>query len=163
MGTCTSSAKRQQKQHQQLHKRLILENSIVLNNKQLSSLPFTVLPNQQLHSSLTNFDIQASPLIEPNFHQTDTSSLIQLYSSNINNNNNSNINNWMSSSSSSASHIPPRIPVTKSRLPIHPSTGSIRPTNVPSTVGTTNLTGNIFLRIIIFRSNITTVYLFHLY
>jgi hypothetical protein len=53
----------------------------------------------------------------------------------------------MSSSSSPPSNIPPRIPVTKSRLPVHQpqssSTGSIRPKIVPPTVGTTNPLGNI--------------------
>jgi hypothetical protein len=148
MGTCASSIKNRQTQRRQLHKRTALNNPLVLDNKQLSPLPITVLPNPRPHSLSNNFDLQSSSLTEPIFYQTDTSSLIQLYSSNTNNNN-SNINNSMSSSSST-SHVPPPIPVTKSRLPIHQpqssSTGSIRPKNVPTTVGTTNPTGNILLK-----------------
>ncbi len=146
MGTCTSSIKRRQKQYRERYKRPIPENSTVRNNKQLLTVPFTILPNQHPHSSLTNFSVVSSPLTELNFHQSETGSLIQLYSTNTNNNN-SNINNSMSSSTS---HVPPRIPVPKSRLPIHQSsstsTGSIRPGNIPPTVGITNRTGKTLLR-----------------
>jgi len=166
MGTCTSSVKYQEKQHRQLHKRSSINNSIVLNNKQVSPVSITVLPNQRPQSLLTNFDVQSSPLTEPILYQTDTSSLIQLYSSNTNNNN-SNTNHWMSSSSSTPSNIPPRIPVTKSRLPVHQpqssSTGSIRPKIVPPAVGTTNPLSNIYFSFKYISVNITTVYLFHLY
>jgi hypothetical protein len=97
-------------------------------------------------------------LTKPIFHQTDTNSLIQLYSSNTNNNNNNNNNNnstiinWMSSSSSTVTHVPPRIPGPKTRLPVyHPSqsqqetgttTVTIRPKSVTSTVIPNNQTGN---------------------
>ena len=132
MGACTSSVKRRHKEHRQLHKQAALKNAIVLDNKQLSPLPLTVFSSQPPHS-----DHQISPRIE-------TNSLIQLYSTNTNNNN-SNISPCMSSSS----HIPPRIPVTKSRLPIHQSqssaTGLIKPRNIPVLVGTTNPTSNILV------------------
>ena len=148
MGTCTSSIKHRQKRHRQLHKQTILENAAVLENKQLSSLPSTVLPNPYLQqTSLTNSEVHSSSFIEP-------TSLIQLYTSNTNNNNNNNCNinnNSMSSSSSSPSKVPlppPRVPLTKSRLPVHqPSasssrTGSTKPKNIPVTIGTTNPPGN---------------------
>jgi hypothetical protein len=161
MGACTSRQKQ--------HKRLALNNSTVIDNKQLSPLLTTVLPNQRPQSLLTGFDVQSSLVTEPIVHQTESSSLIQLYSSNTNNNNNnSNINNWMSSSSST-SNISPRIPVTKSRLPVHQSqsssTTSIRPTNASTKVGTTNPLGNhsSLKHIKCIPLNSMTVYLFHLY
>ena len=128
MGTCTSSIKRRYKQHQQLHKRTELKNSIVLNNQQ-----FTVIQDQRPHSLLTNFEIQSSPPIDPNSQQADTNSLIQVYFP-------PHKNNWMSSSSNS--HTLPRIPLPKSRLPVHQtqstSAGFIRPKHVL----TTDTTGN---------------------
>jgi hypothetical protein len=155
MGTCTSTTRHQRKQH----KRTESKNSIILDNKQPSSLPLTVDPNQQIqrpHSLLTNFDAQFHSLTDPIFHKTDTNSLIQLYSPNTNNNN-SNIINSMSSSSS-ASNVPPRIAVPKTRLPVHQSqsssTSSIRPNITTTAVRPATQIGNILLRL--------TVYLFHL-
>lgn len=138
MGSCTS----RQKQRRQLHKRSVSNTSINLDNKQITSLP-----NQHRQSLITTFDVQSSPVINPIIYQADSSSLIQFYTSNTNNNNNS---NWMSSSSSSTSNLPPRIPVVKSRLPVHQSqsssssstTGSIRSRNVPTTIGTTSPPSN---------------------
>jgi hypothetical protein len=160
MGTCTSTIKRQSKRHRRLHKRTASKNSIILDNKQLPPLPITIVPNeptQRPYSLVTNFDTQFPCLTEPIFHKTDTNSLIQLYSPNTNNNNNNpNIINSMASSSSTPS-VPPRIPVPKTRLPVHQSqtssTGSIRPKSMTTTIRPTNPTGNIFL---------LTVYLFHL-
>lgn len=149
MGACTS---RQKEKHRQLYKRSVSNTSVVIDNKQLTSLETntipTVKPNQRPQSLITTFDIQSQPFIEPIICQKNSSSLIQFYTSNTNNNNNSNIINPMSASSSSSSttHIPPRVPVIKSRLPVHQSqsssTGSIRPKNVPTTIGTTNPPSN---------------------
>ena len=160
MGTCTSTARRRQKQQQ--HNQTVLKNSIVLGIKPpppLPPLPSTAFPNrqtQQRHPLFIDIDLLSPQLTKSIFHQTDTNSLIQLYSSNRNNNNNnSNTLNWMSSSSS-VTHVPPRIPVPKSRLPVHhssqqpPSIVSIRPKNVTSIVIPNNQTGkNIALCIFI--------------
>jgi hypothetical protein len=151
MGTCTSAARHRQKQQQhQQHNRRASKNQIGLDIKPpppLPPLPITAFPRQQIEYPqclYTDCDILSSFLTKPIFHQTDTNSLIQLYSSNTNNNNNNNNNstiiNWMSSSSSSVTHIPPRIPVPKTRLPVYQSTQSqkttvtIRPKSVASTV-----------------------------
>ncbi|CAF2400429.1 unnamed protein product [Rotaria sp. Silwood2] len=165
MGTCTSTAIHRQKQRPQEHNRTALKNSIVLGVKSpppLPSLPLAVFPNHQYQQSYclsTDFDtLLSSSTTKPIFHQTDTNSLIQLYSSNTNTNNNNNINNnnnnncniisWMSSSSS-VPQVPPRIPVPKTRVPVYhlsPSqqtTTIIRPKNVTSTVSSTNQTGSI--------------------
>ena len=157
MGTCTSTIKRQSKHHRRLHKRTASKNSIILDNKQLPPLPITIVsnePTQRPYSLVTNFDTQFPCSTEPIFHKTDTNSLIHLYSSNTNNN--PNIINSMASSSSTP-HVPPRIPVPKTRLPVHQSqtssTGSIRPKSMTATIRPPNPTGNIVL---------LTVYLFHL-
>ncbi|UJR09977.1 hypothetical protein I4U23_014201 [Adineta vaga] len=142
MGACTSSVRHRKKHHRQLHKRTLAKNSPVLDNKQVSFSPLSILSKQQSQrpqSLFTNLDIQSSHFLEPIVYKTDTNSLIQLYSSNSNNNNNSKRNSWMSSSSSSTSHPQPRIPVPKTRLPVYqPSstTASLRPKNV-TTTGTT--------------------------
>ena len=129
MGTCTSSIKRRQKQHRQRNKRRELQTTIVYDNKHLSPVPFTVLRNQRPRSLLTNLNIQASALVEPTVSRPETRSLIQLCSSNTNN---------------SMSNVPPRIPVPKSRLPIHQSqsssSGSIRPKQIPSAMSPTGNT-----------------------
>lgn len=158
MGTCTSNARhRQKQQHQQQHNRTETKNFIDLDIKPpppLPPLPLNAFPKQKFQhpdSLYTDFDILSPSLSKAIFHQTDTNSLIQLYSSNTNNNNNndSNIINWMSSSSTSVTHIPPRIPVPKTRLPVyHPSqtqqtTVILRPKDVTSTVVQNNQTGNI--------------------
>jgi hypothetical protein len=157
MGTCTSTARRRQKQQQ--HNRTASRNSIVFDIKPpppLPPLPLAVFPNrhrQHTHSLFTDFDVLSLSLTKPIFHQTDTNSLIQLYSSNTNHNNNNNNNNsyitsWMSSSSS-VTHVPPRIPVPKTRLPTyHPpqlqqTTVTLRPNNMTSIVIPNNQTGNI--------------------
>ncbi len=131
MGTCTSSIKHRQKQHRRRNKQRELKPAIVYDNKNLSPVPYTVLRNQRPHSLLTNLNIQASNLIEPTISRTETRSLIQLCSPNTNN---------------SMSNVPPRIPVPKSRLPIHQSqsssSGSIRPKQIPSAMSITNPTGN---------------------
>jgi len=159
MGTCTSTARHRQKQQHQQHNQTISKNSISLDIKPpppLPPLPLTAFPKHQLkhpHSLYTDFDILSPSLTKPIFHQTDTNSLIQLYSSNTNNNNNnnnnSNIINWMSSSSSSTvTHIPPRIPVPKTRLPAYHSSQSqqttvnLRSKDVTSTIIPNNQTGN---------------------
>jgi hypothetical protein len=161
MGTCTSTARRRQKQQQ--HNRTASRNSIVFDIKPpppLPPLPLAVFPNrhrQHTHSLFTDFDVLSLSLTKPIFHQTDTNSLIQLYSSNTNNNNNNNnnynITGWMSSSTS-VPHAPPRIPVPKTRLPIYfppqPQQSTpvvyIRPTNVTSVVIPNNQTGNTKVR-----------------
>ena len=165
MGICTSTARHRQKQQQhQQHNRTGSKNPIGLDIKPpppLPPLPITVFPKQQSQYHhhpppplYTDFDIFSSSSSSTRhiFHQTDTNSLIQLYSSNTNNNNNNNNNstiiNWMSSSTtSSVTHIPPRIPVPKTRLPVYqPSqsqqtTVTIRPKSVTSAVLVNNQTG----------------------
>ncbi|CAF3960343.1 unnamed protein product [Rotaria sordida] len=159
MGTCTSTARHRQKQRPQEYNRAASKNSIVLDLKSpppLSSLPLNIVPNHQYQHSYclsTDFDLLSST--KPFFHQTDTNSLIQLYSSNTNSNNNNNNNNNNSniisrmSSASSVPQVPPRIPVPKTRLPAyHPpqsqqTTITIRPKNVTSTAISTNQTGSI--------------------
>jgi hypothetical protein len=158
MGTCTSTARHRQKRQQQRN-RTATKNSTVLDIKPpppLPPLPLTVFPNHQHqhpHPLFTDFDILSTSVTKPVFHQTDTNSLIQLYSSNTNHNNNNNNNNsyitsWMSSSSS-ITHVPPRIPVPKTRLPTyHPpqlqqTTVTLRPNNMTSIVIPNNQTGNI--------------------
>ncbi len=171
MGTCTSTARHRQKQ-QQRYNRTSSKNSIDLDIKTpppLPPLPLTAFPKQQLqhpHSLYTDFDILSSSLTNPIFHQTDTNSLIQLYSSNTNNNNNNNNNlniiHWMASSSSSSSitHIPPRIPVPKTRLPVYQSTQSqqttvtIRPKSVTTNVIPNNHTG---------KTNVSKYYVVYFY
>jgi hypothetical protein len=136
MGTCASSVKRRQKQHRERHKRRELKSATVYDNKHLSPVPFTVLRNQRPQSLLTNLNIQSSSLLEPIVPRTEPSSLIQLCSPNTN----------TSMSSSSTTHVSPRIPVPKSRLPIHQPqsslSGPIRPKYIPPAIGTTNPTGN---------------------
>ena len=145
MGTCTSTAShRQKKLHQ--YNRSPLQNSIVLDIKPPPPLPpFPTYRFPHPHTLFTEFDLLSTSLTKPVFHQTDTNSLIHLYSSNTNNNNNSNISNRMSSSSA-VTHVPPRIPVPKTRLPVyHPPqqpSVPVRPKNVPSTVISNNHTGN---------------------
>lgn len=130
MGACTSTEERRQK-NRQLHKRTDLQKSIVIDNKQLSPIPLTVLRNQRPHSLSTDLDLQSSSIEEPLLDQTTTNSLIQLYSLK------SESNHPMSSS-----HIPPRIPGSKSRVPTHP----IRPQRPrhppPTTLGITSPTGS---------------------
>lgn len=154
MGICTSSVKRRQKQYRQRHKRSELKNSTVFDNKKPSPAPYTVLRNQRPHSLLTSLNVQSSSLIEPIVPRTETSSLIQFCSPNTNN----------SMSSSSTSHVPPRIPVPKSRLPIHQpqSSGSIRPKYIPATIGITNPTGNIVFKYL-FVVNTMTLYTYPIY
>lgn len=139
MGNCTSARKRRQKEY----KRAAFQNAIVLDNKQLSPLPLTILSNQRPHSLLTNSDLQTSTV-------TDSNSLIQLYSTNTNNNNNNpSAQTWMSSSSSSAnSHKQPRLPVTRSRLPVRLASTRSNRTNPspPTSLGTTNPPSNILFR-----------------
>lgn len=172
MGTCTSTARhRQKKLHQ--YNRTSLKNPIVLDIKSPPPLPpLPTFPNyrfQHPHTLFPDFDILSTPLTKPVFHQTDTNSLIHLYSSNTNNNNNnnnSNILHWMSSSSA-ATHVPPRIPVLKTRLPVYhppqqPST-SVRPTNVISTVISNNHTGNREVKNIVSYIFIGQSYPFFLY
>lgn len=157
MGTCTSTARHRQK-HQQSN-RTASNHPINLDIQPPPPLPphpLTAFPKQQIRypqSLYTNFDILSSSSIEPIFHQTDTNSLIQLYSSNTNNNNNNSptiINYNMSSSTSSVTHIPPRIPVPKTRLPAYqssqnnPSTVIARPRSVTSNVLTNNQIGMTF-------------------
>lgn len=129
MGACTSTEECREK-HRQLHKRTDLPKSIVIDNKQLSPIPLTVLRNQRPYSLATDLDLQSSS-IEESFHdQTTTNSLIQLYS--LKNENNR---------SMSSSNIPPRIPVSKSRT----STQPIRPQRFrhpPPTLGISSSTGN---------------------
>jgi hypothetical protein len=164
MGTCTSAARhRQKQQHHQQHNRTVSKNPVGLDIKPpppLPPLPITAFPKQKVQypqSLYTDFDILSSFLTKPIFHPTDTNSLIQLYSSNTNNNNNNNNNNstiinWMSSSTSSVTHIPPRIPVPKTRLPVYQSSQSqqttvnIRPKSEASTVLSNNQTGNITIK-----------------
>ncbi len=159
MGTCTSTARHRQKQQHQQHNRTVSKNPISLDIKSpppLPPLPLTAFPKHQLkhpHSLYADFDILSPSLTKAIFHQTDTNSLIQLYSSNTNNNNNnnnnSNIINWMSSSSSSAvTHVPPRIPVPKTRVPVYHSSQSqqatviVRSKDVTSTIIPNNQKGN---------------------
>lgn len=163
MGTCTSTARHRQK-HQQPN-RTASNHPINLDIQPPPPLPphpITVFPKQQIRypqSVYTDFDIlsSSSTSIEPIFHQTDTNSLIQLYSSNTNNNNNNNsptIINYMSSSTSSVTHIPPRIPVPKNRLPVYlssqnnQSTVIARPKSVTSTVLSNNQIGMILFQYI---------------
>ncbi|CAF3425567.1 unnamed protein product [Rotaria socialis] len=165
MGTCTSTVRHCQKQQQ--HNRATSKNTIVLGLKSpppLPPLPTISFPNQQRqhsHYLSKDFDIVSSSLTKPIFHQADTNSLIHLYScnTNINNNNNNNNNNysnsnscsiidWMSSSASTVRQAPPRIPVPKTRLPVHylPSSQQanviVQSRNVASTVTSTNETGS---------------------
>ncbi len=150
MGACTSASRHRTKQHRQLHKQITAKNSLVLDNKQTLSLPLTPLPNQQSQrprSLLTNLDTQSPSLTEHIVYQTDTNSLIQLYSSNMNNNNNSNRHSWISTLSSSASHAQP---VPKIRLPMHQVQSSTGSKNVATTVDTTNQTGNILFFVLIY-------------
>jgi hypothetical protein len=157
MGTCTSIARHRQKQ--QRHNQPTSKDPIALDIKSpppLPPLPLTAFPNQQLqypHSLFTDLDLFSVSLAKPIFHQTDTNSLIQLYSSytninyNNNNNNQSGITNRMSSPS--ITQIPPRIPVPKTRLPVyHPpklqqptTTVTLRPKDVTSTIIPNNPTG----------------------
>lgn len=123
MGNCTSSDKRRQRDY----KRVSIENAIVFGNKQLSPVPLTIHTNQRPHSLLTDSGLQTSFV-------TDSNSLIQLYSSNLNNNNNN--TTTIVCMSSSNSNLKPRIPVSKSRLPVHQSQSN-RPT---ASIGTTNPT-----------------------
>lgn len=153
MGTCTSTARHRQK-HQQSN-RTASKHPIKLDihpPPPLPPHPLTAFPRQSIRypqSLYTDFDIlSTSSSIEPIFHQTDTNSLIQLYSSNTNNNNNnsSTIINYMSSSTSSVTHIPPRIPVPKTRVPTYQSiqtTVNTRPKTIPSTIPPNNRTGMI--------------------
>ncbi|CAF3232760.1 unnamed protein product [Rotaria socialis] len=141
MGTCTSTTRHRQKDHQQLHRRIPLKNSFTLDSKQISLLPVNRFPNnhqpQRSHPSTSNFDVQSSSLKDPIFHPINSNSLIQLYLPNINNSDRS---SWMSSSSF-VSHVPTRIPLAKSRLSTQQtqsSTGHLPSKNVATTVGTTN-------------------------
>lgn len=140
MGTCTSTtARHRQKQHNRNVG--ITKNSINFDTRTPPPLP--PLPSnafsQQSQSIYTDFDILSS-VTRPIFHQTDTNSLIQLYSSNTNynrNNNNNSNTNYMSSSTSTVTHIPPRIPVPKTRLPVsqiqQPAAVHLRPkSNIPT-------------------------------
>jgi len=153
MGACTSASRHRTKQHRQLHKQITAKKSLVLDNKQTLSLPLTTLPTQQSQrprSLLTNFDTQSpTSLTEHIVYQTNTNSLIQLYSSNMSNNN-SNRHSWISTLSSSASHAQPPISVPKIRSPIHQVQSSTGSKNVPTTVDTTNQTGNILFFILIY-------------
>jgi hypothetical protein len=159
MGTCTSTARRRQKQQQhQQHNQTASKKSIGLDIKPpppLPPLPLTTFPKHQLqhpHSLYIDFDVLSPSLTKSIFHQTDTNSLIQLYSSNTNNNNNNNNNssiiNWMSLSSTSATHAPPRIPVPKARLPVYQllqsqqTTITLRPKDVTPTIISNTQTGN---------------------
>lgn len=157
MGTCTSTARHQQKQH----KRAVSKNSIVLALKPpppLPPLPSTSFSNRQYRYRRylsTDFDIFSSSSTKPSFHETDTNSLIQLYSTNIHtnkniNNNNSNNyynNTWMSSSSSSVVQIPSRNPVPKTRVAVYHqlqpqrATVTIRSKNASSIVISNNQIG----------------------
>ena len=154
MGTCTSTARHRQK-HQQSN-RTGSKYPIKLDihpPPPLPPHPLTAFPRQSIRypqSLYSDFDIvSSSSSIEPIFHQTDTNSLIQLYSSNTNNNNNNNsstIINYMSSSTSSVTHIPPRIPVPKTRVPVYQSIQTAvntRPKTIPSTMPPNNQTGMI--------------------
>jgi len=123
MGNCASSSKRRQKDY----KRTSLENAIVLDNKQLSPIPLTIHTNQRPYSLLTDSDQQTAVI-------TDSNSLIQFYYS-------SNFDTTCMSSSNS--NLKPRIPVSKSRLPVHQSQS-----NKPTTsIGTTNRTSNCLERV----------------
>ena len=157
MGTCTSTARQQQKQlRQQQHSRGATKNSFVLDTPSpppLPPIPLNVFPKHCHPSSfLTSLDLLIPSLSKSILHSADTNSLIQLYSSNTNNNNNSNnLNssnshiNWMSSSTSIPASIPPRIPVLKARVPLgHPPqapSSLSKPTNVTSTVISNHQTG----------------------
>lgn len=136
MGACTSTEERQ------LHKRANRQQSLVLDNKHLSPIPLTIVRNQRPHSLSTNLDFQSSPNEQPVFDQTNNNnSLIQLYSLKPE-------NNHHQQQMSSSSNGPPRIPVSKSRLPTHqlrPSiTRSLRPKHPSSTttLGITSPTGS---------------------
>jgi len=137
MGTCTSTARHRQKQHNRNIGQT--KNSTKFVNQTpppLPPLPSIAFPKQS-QSLYSDFDLLSSLKKTPIFHQTDTNSLIQLYSSNTNynNNNNNNNNHYMSSTTSSTvAHMPPRIPVPKTRVPVYqPPVVTLRPkTNVPT-------------------------------
>ncbi|CAF1580420.1 unnamed protein product [Rotaria sp. Silwood1] len=148
MGSCTSTTKRRQKDHQQLHKRIELKNSVALDNKDIASLqspPFLNQQSQRPHSLLSNINVQSSPLQESICHSINTNSLIQLYTPNMNNNNNYNRHSWIPSSSVT-SHNPTRIPISKNRLSLHQpqssSISSVQFRNVTATFTTPNQTGS---------------------
>ncbi|CAF2097578.1 unnamed protein product [Rotaria magnacalcarata] len=141
MGTCTSTTRHRQKDHQQLHRRIPVKNSFTLDNKQISPLPLNLFPNnhqpQRSHPLIPNFDVQSSSLKDPIFYPINSNSLIQLY---LPNTNNSDRSSWMSSSSF-VSHVPTRIPVSRTRLSTRQtqsSTAHLPSKNATTTVGTTN-------------------------
>lgn len=147
MGSCTSNARHRQKQ--QLHSRITSKNSIDLDTRTpppIPPFPLTIISNQHSPYSFNrDFTLSTSPT-KTIFYSSDTNSLIQLYSAPGDYIcTNSHKNYYMSSSTAAPAHPPPRIPIPKTRVPIHrppvPTATNIGSRQVPIAVISNNQTG----------------------
>lgn len=121
MGTCTSTVRQREKQQQ--HNRITSNKSIVLDIQQPPPLPppfpLTILSNHHTSYCSDNEFNYSSSAVKPIIYHSDNNSLIQLYSNPTQYIcTSSSQNHYMSSSSSIPSHPPPRIPVSKTRVPV---------------------------------------------